>query len=1109
MNQKKVSGHWAGLVALLLLLMACAMPVPVAMADADAAWDVRTPRGKTRDIQFSTDEGTWMSVDVSPDGKWIIFDLLGEIYRLPIGGGEAQLLTRDSGIAVNYQPKYSPDGRTVVFVSDRSGQDNLWLMNADGGNIRPLLLDENTRFAEPDWTPDGSAVVATRRFKRPGMGFIVTTDMIWLVPLDGSAPRELLGTGGKPDIAEQRAGSYRSDMIWNGADRFQWPAVSPDGRYVYFHRSWYGGNPRHLERIDLRTGLIQSVTETKDRYTSDCCAPRPSPTYLGEIAPEPSPDGKWLAFARRIPEGRSREGGHEMTGRTALWLRDLSTGEERVVMDPVTRDTANSLPNWSARVLPAYAWTPDSKSIVITEGGKLRRVTIADGKVATIPFRAHVHRTISGMARNQVSIEDAIFTPRFVRWPNTSPDGSRLVFEAAGTLWIKTLPTGEPQALAPEANEVQLTPSWSSDGRSIVFTTAVDGRAGHIWVVDTKTRERRRVTAAPGIYMRPSFGAGNKWIYFDRWPAALTRTADANEWELHRVPVRGGQMEFIARSGVPTFADPAYRDMRHTLVQGEEDSKLEGIKLPTGERFTLAAAAAGADELHISPDGQWLAVRQAQDVYVVPANSPGAPVDVLSATAGSQVQRVTQTGGGYAHWRKDGTLELASAGDYVTYDPKKRVAQSHELGLRLPRAIGKGVVALTGGRVITMKDQQVIERGTVLVRDGRIACVGECDVPAGAKVLDVSGKTLMPGMFDVHAHSFREDGNDEIISLKRAASAAYLAYGVTTIHDPDSAPLPAFTIHDMVEAGRIVGPRTYSTGFSMTCIEEARHLRPIRTLDDALEHVDRKKHFGVLSMKDYLQCTRTQRQMLAEAARLRGMSMTTEMGPPEYMLSQTMNGHTGWEHSLQFALYNDYVQFFGQAGATYSPQSLLSGFSHNMALEYWFSHEPLLEDPKARLWTPWQRSISRRLFIKKPIAEYMYPVVARDAGRIKAAGGHVAVGAHGEADGVGTHWEVWTLASGMPNQAALEAATIDSARFLGLEGELGSLEPGKIADLLVLDANPLENIRNTATLQWTMKAGVIYSADTLDEIWPVRRSYGELPWVNEEILRDDVRGSGR
>jgi imidazolonepropionase-like amidohydrolase len=549
--------------------------------------------------------------------------------------------------------------------------------------------------------------------------------------------------------------------------------------------------------------------------------------------------------------------------------------------------------------------------------------------------------------------------------------------------------------------------------------------------------------------------------------------------------------------------------VRDTVVEAEEGSKLESLQLPGGMGSTIGTVAAGVEELSVSPDGQWLAVRQAQDVYVVPADSSGAPVDVLGVPEDARVQRVTKTGGGYAHWRKDGRLELASAGDYVIYDPKTKAAQSHELGLHLPRAIGKGVIALTGGRVITMKDRNVLERGTVLVRDGRIACVGECEVPAGAKTLDVSGKTLMPGMFDVHAHAFREDGNDEIISLKRAASAAYIAYGVTTIHDPDSVPLPSFTIHDMVEAGRIVGPRTYSTGLALRCIDEARDQRLIRTLDDALEHVDRKKRLGVLSVKDYLQCTRVQREMLAEAARLRGMTVTTEMGPPDYMLSQTMNGHTGWEHSLQFALYRDYVQFFGQAGATYSSQAFLSGFSHDMALEYWFSNEPLLTDPKARRWTPWQRAEERRLFIKKPIAEYMYPVVARDAGRIKAAGGRVAVGAHGEVDGVGTHWEVWTLASGMPNAAALEAATIDSAHFLGLEGELGSLEPGKIADLLVLDANPLENIRNTATLQWTMKAGVLYSVETLDEIWPVQRSYGPLPWVNEEILRDDIRGDVR
>ena len=124
-----------------------------------AAWDVTQARGKTRDIDFTTSEGTWMSPDLSPDGTWIVFDLLGHIYRMPAAGGEATVLTQNSGVALNFQPRISPDGKSIAFITDRRGQYNLWIMNADGSNPRPVFTDLNATALEPAWTPDGNYIV--------------------------------------------------------------------------------------------------------------------------------------------------------------------------------------------------------------------------------------------------------------------------------------------------------------------------------------------------------------------------------------------------------------------------------------------------------------------------------------------------------------------------------------------------------------------------------------------------------------------------------------------------------------------------------------------------------------------------------------------------------------------------------------------------------------------------------------------------------------------------------------------------------------------------------------------------------------------------------------
>src|SRR5437867_3558170 len=138
--------------------------------DAGSAWDVTQARGRTREIDFTTSEGTWMSVDISPDGRWIVFDLLANIYRVPVEGGEAQCLTCDSGVALNFHPRISPDGQALAFVSDRKSQNNLWVMNADGANPRQIVNDRELRVFEPTWTRDGQYIVVRRSSLRPNAG---------------------------------------------------------------------------------------------------------------------------------------------------------------------------------------------------------------------------------------------------------------------------------------------------------------------------------------------------------------------------------------------------------------------------------------------------------------------------------------------------------------------------------------------------------------------------------------------------------------------------------------------------------------------------------------------------------------------------------------------------------------------------------------------------------------------------------------------------------------------------------------------------------------------------------------------------------------------------
>jgi hypothetical protein len=219
-----------------------------------------------------------------------------------------------------------------------------------------------------------------------------------------------------------------------------------------------------------------------------------------------------------------------------------------------------------------------------------------------------------------------------------------------------------------------------------------------------------------------------------------------------------------------------------------------------------------------------------------------------------------------------------------------------------------------------------------------------------------------------------------------------------------------------------------------------------------------------------------------------------------------MNGHTGFEHPLQSVpTYSDVAQFLGQAGAHYSPQLFFTTYPHNVILENWMGERDLWKDPKLALWQKWERTAARRTFSTKPTEEYSSGSIAEFAKDLMRAGGYVTTGAHGEQDGLGLHWEAWTLGLAATPLEVLTAASLHGAHFLGLEKEVGSLENGKIADMVVLNSNPLDNIRNTTDNLYVMKEGKLYSTQTLEEIWPERKPFGPTPWRNPQIYRMDVR----
>jgi Tol biopolymer transport system component len=1077
---------------------------------AGAKQSVMAASGISRLIEFRTDQGTLMSVDTSPDGRWIVFDLLGHIYRMSAAGGAAQCLTQGSGVALNMHPRFSPDGREIAFVSDRSGQANVWIMAADGTAPRPLYLDVEHRYATPVWAPDGRSIVATRFAPTPGRAWHRRSAAVWSLPLRGT-PRALLQSA--------TAQYYASSISANGAQLYFYTStMAQDGASIY-------ETGFKLQTLDVATREIRDVggganpnpdalpSNSANRAAVQRAAPQlayDSGGILGaaaEISPMISPNGKSLAFARALDEAPSGQYRH----RTALFIRDLSTGAERKLLDPVTKDFTNTHAHYSEYMLPNFAWDKQGTALLISVGGKIVRVDAADGRTSLIPFVATVHRLISQQARRQTDLDPDDAVPvRYIQWPTASPNGRELVFVALGRLWQMDLPNGKPHALTAEMqDDVQMTPAWSPDGRRIAFTSWNSDKRGQVWQIDIESGALKQVSNAAGEYIWPTWGADGEALFAVRGPEPKdlrSAWSASSGWQL--VHFDSGNPVALADVGTPWQPLSLVNGRMFFTTRTEANERAVRLPYPAATALELGAwrvmsltgssdavahlafPAAPAEGVTptISPDGQWVAYQADYQVFAEKfagaAHAAALPwIDPNPGDRRAERTRLDLSGGTYARWHDEHTVEFAAGNDYVTYDLGSGIRRAIHVPLSFARANAPGTIALTNARIITLDGDRILEHGTLLVRDGRIACVGDCSAKHVDRVIDLTGKTLIPGLIDVHDHISNEPNG--VMTLRRPASLLALSYGVTTIVDPATSSRTLFPIAETTDAGRMLGPRMLGAadavfssvgGNNGTSSSMFGPLLELNSFADADYQVARRAAWGAVIIKNYRQSRREQQQWLVEAARQQGLSVTAEGASVLSDLGMIMDGQTGWEHYLPaLPIYKDVSEFLGRAHANYSPTLSVAGFPDG-AMFYYRPRANLPNDPKYTRFASKAllQSVAPRDFAPPPIEDYSFPILAQGVADIIRAGGSATVGEHGENPGIGTHWEMWTYASVLPPLEVLRMATLNGARLVGIERDVGSLAIGKLADVVVLNGNPLQRIENTVDIAYVMKGGHLY-----------------------------------
>ncbi|MFZ1807934.1 MAG: amidohydrolase, partial [Cyclobacteriaceae bacterium] len=619
-----------------------------------------------RKIPIKTTEGTWMSLDVSPDGKTIAFDFLGDIFTMPMAGGKATQFT--SGMAFDSHPKFSPDGKKILFISDRSGGENIWWFSLDKKDSLQVTTGDTDHYQSAEWTPDGNYVVGSRGTRNL---------KLWLFHKDGGSGAQLVD---KPDNLK---------MVE--------PAFGSDGRYIWFARRTNAWNynaqfPQYqLAVYDRDNGELETKTQQ----------------YGSAFSPTLSPDGKWLVYGSRYND------------QTGLMIRDLASGTEKWLAYPVQHDEQESIA--ALGVLPAMSFTPDGKNVIASYGGKFYRIPVAGGDAINIPFEVDTEFLLGPAVEFKYPISDEkemIVTQ--IRDAAISPDGKQIAFTTLNRLYTMALPDGTPKRVS-NFNHTEAQPTWNTDGSQLAWVTWENNEAGHIYKLNYKSKAARpvRLTTEPGLYTEPAWSLNSNRIVFMRGSTQVLKdNSDPffinGQDKIMWISGDGGAATIIDHSrnrSTPHFAKSKDRIYLYSGKDGlvsirwdgsdqKEHVKVTGIttygSMLEENSCMLNETAqepkkepSNAAVIKMAPMGDKALAQINNEIYVVDIPMVGGETPKISVADADKAQfparKLTRLGGEFASWSPNGKVVYFTLGNALfTYDLDS--AEAKELEIKKKKA---------------------------------------------------------------------------------------------------------------------------------------------------------------------------------------------------------------------------------------------------------------------------------------------------------------------------------------------------------------------------------------------------------------------------------------
>ena len=990
-------------------------------------------------LSFETSEGTLISVDVSPNGKTIAFDLLGHIYLMPSNGGNAEAITK--GTSWNMFPRFSPDGEKILFTSDRSGSDDLWVQEIKTGEMQNISKMDNP-VHQGTWSTSGKHVFGTElnmKVRHP----------VYLFNMYGKK-QEIIPAGSRAPVTHF--------------------AMHPSNGLVYFA---HGDAPLYrsgdrIKTYNMENGEIEIYID------------RPG----GAANPTISRDGKFLAYIHRDDR------------QTALVVRNIETNEEKIVSRKLDYDRMDSGSFYGSYT--NMSWHPNNKEIFISYGGGIHAVNVITSKTKKIKFSVKVKRQIKETIRFKVDIPKDNTNTRSHRWSQQTPAG--ILYEALGDLYLKN---GSKIKNLTNSTDHETSPYYDPKSRKVYYATWNDKEMGAVYQVDLSGNKKKRITQKPSQYGSVAVSNDGAIAYIRGAGSLMNGVHLERQKDFELVLNTNGKEKVIAQI---TWSGNRYAKRPPTIYFGR-DSKIYFSDY-VGDVLTLKSISrSGLDEKEIykfphatraiiSPNMDWVAFREYHRSFITPFEYFGKPASVSAEDGLGFTRRVDEKyDGDFMSWSPDGRSLLWTRGKYhyekslsAIIEQKSKITKN-DISFSYDINKPAGTIVFKNVRVLTMNnDKDILEGVSILVRNNKIISVGDdVRVPKTAKVFDMDGMTIMPGMFDAHGHYGSPISALNVIEQNLYGLKANLAYGVTTMYDVYGTTQKDFWVSDMLRKGDIDGPRIFSVGDPIFVTKyRTKMYRPIKTLSDALEHVQFNKDHGATAVKDYSNHNRIARQHLVEASRQLGVNVVSEsFSNPQMNLTQLVDGFTGLEHTMGLEpIYEDVIQLLKSTDIGITPTFIVV-YNGPSGETYFYQSERLWEDNK--LLNFFRKDELIRL--RRPNFYWPDDHYAAQMGvtmkKLYDRGIMMQMGAHGNMMGLGAHWEMELFTHGsFSNYDAIEIATINGFRHHGLDHILGSIEPGKLADFVIMRKNPLENIRNTRSIEYVVKNGVVYSGKDASRVFP-------------------------